>query len=264
VPYCGHCGASRTSDPCPFCGASAHTTDVTGFPVAPDGRAPAAAARRDVPKLVLLGVVGVCIVGAGVSFLLGRNGSEVPGPSAQPVAVAPSSAPSANLVPSPIATRPGAAAPSSAATPTPTPSIDPVAAARSSLAAAYAADRVLFRPRDQWVIQLNSKWHGIVDPNQVAADGSHTFQATDIVAAYQALRASFGDRVLLLQSTDLGKQVAFPAKPVSEPLWTVVYDPGSIPSQEAANAWCRASFPNRFGNDLANVCYPRRATAPHS
>jgi len=114
------------------------------------------------------------------------------------------------------------------------------------------------------VIQLNSKWHGIVDPNQTAADGSHTFQATDIWTSYERLRAAYGDRVLLIQSTDIGKQVVFPTKPASEVLWTVVFDPGSLGSQDAANAWCRSSFPGLSGDALANVCYPRRATVPHS
>lgn len=262
MAYCAHCGASILSTPCPFCGAATLSDQVTILPAVPVGRTPAPPPERNLAKWVVLGIVGVCIVGGAAAFLLGRDGSD-PQVSPQPSLSLPT-APTAPAAP-PVTSKPISSGPKMATiTPSSQPTTDPIADARAKLASTYTVDRSKFAPQDQWVIQLDSKWHGIVDPNQIAGDGSHTFQVTDIWSSYQRLRAAYGDRVLLIQSTDLGKQVAFPTKPSSEVLWTVVFDPGSLKSQEAANAWCRGAFPGVSGDALANLCYPRRATVPHS
>ncbi|HOF64920.1 MAG TPA: hypothetical protein PLL54_11490, partial [Dermatophilaceae bacterium] len=102
------------TSPCPFCGTAALTDRVTSLPSAPVGRAPAPRPQSNLPKFVVLGVIGVCVVGALVTFLLGRGGSETQAQSPQPAA--PISTPAAPTV-----------APSTraASTPTPTPTPTP-------------------------------------------------------------------------------------------------------------------------------------------
>ncbi|MGC5031045.1 hypothetical protein [Micromonospora sp. DT229] len=107
----------------------------------------------------------------------------------------------------------------------------------------------------RYVAQLASKTVGIVDPNQIAANGSNTFYAQDIVAEHLDLRNRFdgATRVILLLSTDYGRQQLYGG----EPLWiTFALPPGS--SKEAVARWCANQFPQLTGTDLDNQCVPRR------
>ncbi|WP_327037965.1 hypothetical protein [Micromonospora maris] len=107
----------------------------------------------------------------------------------------------------------------------------------------------------QYVAQLASKTVGIVDRNQFAANGSHTFYAEDILAEHLDLRNRFDGetQVVLLLSTDYGRQQLYEG----EPLWiTLALPPGS--SKEAVARWCANQFPQLTGTDLDNQCVPRR------
>ncbi len=166
-----------------------------------------------------------------------------------------------NPGPTPSAVTP---APTTVASPSVTsPNVDPDAAARLALAERRRESLLGFSPRDQWIVQLASKWHGIQDLNQVSASGTNTFTVQDILAEHQALQDRFGSSIRLLASTDLGKQGAYPGKPSGEALWVTIFDPGSFGSKDAATVWCTRQFPSLSADALKNVCYPKQATAPH-
>lgn len=205
----------------------------------------------------------VVIVVGGLIFLLGgRGGGQTPvagagsGSGAAPVVV-----PTQPLAPAaPAQAAPPPAAPATVSQ----PPVDPEAEARAELATARQQSLVGFSTADQWIAQLASKWHGIQDPFQTTATGSHVFTVVDILAEYRALRAQFGSAIRLLSSTDLGKQQTYPGKPAGETLWVTIYDPGNLASKNAATGWCSLAFPTRSGDDLRNVCLPKQATAPHA
>ena len=93
----------------------------------------------------------------------------------------------------------------------------------------------------RYVAQLASKTVGIVDPGQIAANGSRAFYAQDILAEHLRLREMFtGEaRVVLLLSTDYGRQQLHDG----QPLWiTFALLPGST-SKEAAARWCVGQYP---------------------
>jgi hypothetical protein len=109
------------------------------------------------------------------------------------------------------------------------------------------------------VVQLSSKYVGITDPRQVAANGTHRFLAGDILAEHEALRERFGTsaQVVLLLSTDFGSRY----RDRGRALWvTLATRPfGSIAQ---AARWCQGRFPGLSGKDLANVCLPRTLPPP--
>ncbi|WP_422733404.1 hypothetical protein ACN26Y_21575 [Micromonospora sp. WMMD558] len=113
----------------------------------------------------------------------------------------------------------------------------------------------------RYAAQLASKTVGIVDPHQVAANGSHTFYAQDILVEHTQLRQELsGDAtIVLLLSTDYGRQQLYEG----QPLWvTFALVPDS--SKEAVGAWCAARFPQITGSALENRCVPRRLNPPGS
>lgn len=110
---------------------------------------------------------------------------------------------------------------------------------------------------ERWVVELSAKRPGISDPLQVAANGSHVFYLTDIVAVHENLVSRFpGTSVLALRRADWGRQ--------GRDLWQSVADPGNLTSEADAEAWCAASFPELSGDVLDNQCTPRQMTAPRS
>ncbi len=262
MAYCGQCGASVQRTPCPFCGADDQgLVQNPVLPQVPDGRLPQAPQRRDPAKLVLLGVIGAALLGVVAFLVLAKFGEPAPVTQAVPAGVG-SRVVTAPMAPVPTTPPPPITPPTTL--PTAPPAVDPQASAKAVLIDTRAADLSRFSTNGQWLIQLNSKWNGLVDPAQTAANGTHQFFYSDILIQYQDLRSRFGDRVLLVQSVDLGKQISYAGKPAGEPLWVVVYDPGNLGSVEDARSWCRASFPGLTASALANVCYPKQASAPHS
>ncbi|MEU8261545.1 hypothetical protein AB0C02_13110 [Micromonospora sp. NPDC048999] len=112
-----------------------------------------------------------------------------------------------------------------------------------------------------YAAQLASKTVGIVDVKQTAANGSHTFYATDILEEHLRLREKFdGDAsVVLLLSTDYGRQQLYDG----QPLW-ITFALLSAPSKEVVAQWCAGRFPDLTGSDLENRCVPRRLNPPGS
>ncbi|MBP1783349.1 hypothetical protein J3R08_003199 [Micromonospora sp. HB375] len=111
----------------------------------------------------------------------------------------------------------------------------------------------------QYAAQLASKTVGIVDTNQVAANGSHTFYARDILEEHASLRQRFGGeaRIVLLLSTDYGRKQQLDG----QPLWvTFALLPNS--KKEAVTGWCARQFPQMRGAALENRCIPRRLNPP--
>ena len=198
----------------------------------------------------------VLALGGGGAFALTRNSS-----STSTTAAATSTAPTAPTAP--IATTVITAPAVTVTVPPPPVTTDPETAAAVRLTELYAADRPRLATDGRWAVQLSSKWKGVTDPGLTAANGSHTFYLADVVAEHQQLRQRFGGAVMLVQSTDFGKQYTYPSKPPGEPIWVTVIDLG-YPGQSAAQGWCSASFPGLNGDALKNVCYPRQLTPPHA
>jgi hypothetical protein len=114
----------------------------------------------------------------------------------------------------------------------------------------------------RWVAQVASKWVGVTDPLQTAANGSHTFQATDILTESQAARTKVDDpkKVYVLWGTDFGKRSTGPN---GAPIWVTIVDAGYA-SHDNVLEWCRVKFPGLSPQQLADTCAPRQLTPPHN
>lgn len=138
--------------------------------------------------------------------------------------------------------------------PPPTP-LTPLAPAEQL--AAWRAESLRGLTLDgRWVIQLASKYDGVVDPRQIAANGTHTFGLADIVAEISALRADpryAGQRFLVLAGTDFDSNRRYAA-----PLWITLIDPGGLSTRTATLTWCRMKNPGMDDSALLNICYPRQ------
>ncbi|MBM7806964.1 hypothetical protein JOD57_002801 [Geodermatophilus bullaregiensis] len=124
---------------------------------------------------------------------------------------------------------------------------------------AQSLDRLVLDGR--WVAQVASKAVGITDPLQVAANGTHTFYALDILAESQdaALRASGPAAVYVLGSTDFGRRSYWTD---GQPYWVTVVDEG-FSSRDDVELWCARTHPQLSGQQLTNACAPRTLTQPH-
>lgn len=103
------------------------------------------------------------------------------------------------------------------------------------------------------VAMLASKWDGIVDPQQRAANGTRTFYYSDILAEHEDLGRRVGT-VRLALASDLFSQ------PGSRETWVTFYD-GAFSSDAAVRSWCAKTFPGLSGNALNNQCTPKQLTA---
>jgi hypothetical protein len=111
-----------------------------------------------------------------------------------------------------------------------------------------------------WAAQLSSKYEGVVDPSQVASNGSHTFYVDDIWAEHIDIRADdryAGVPILLLDADDFGKR-----RVRSQTIWVTLADVG-LESEAAVISWCREINPGLSAAEVTNVCMPRRMLAPH-
>jgi len=107
----------------------------------------------------------------------------------------------------------------------------------------------------QWAAQLASKVPGLTDPLQIAQNGTHRFQATDILAEFETLRdgTTDGTDVILLSSTDYGSRHTYHGKA----LW-VTFALGQFSGAEDVRIWCANRFPSLSGKALENQCTPRQ------
>jgi len=190
----------------------------------------------------------VAASGATVTVLNRGEGSTPPAPAAPPVAVTTAATSVGDgALPTPT--------PSPPPSPGPSPTVDGQAAALKELQQLRDADIGTVPLERQYVAQLASKSAGIVDQHQVAADGTHTFQATDILAEHLRLRKadSLDTRIVLLLSTDYGRRQLYQG----QPLW-VTFALGDFGSAAAVQQWCARRFPGLSGALLADYCTPRR------
>ncbi|MEU4473547.1 hypothetical protein [Micromonospora sp. NPDC023888] len=139
--------------------------------------------------------------------------------------------------------------------PSATTILDPEDEALSALHELNGQDLPTVSLEGRYAAQLASKTVGIVDPNQVAENGSHTFYAQDILAEHNHLRQRFADetRIVLLLSTDYGRQQLHEG----QPLW-VTFALVSDSSKEGVASWCAAQFPSLSAEALENQCVARR------
>jgi hypothetical protein len=110
------------------------------------------------------------------------------------------------------------------------------------------------------VAQLASKNPGIDDPLQTTADGSHTFQAVDILAEHERLRddpANGDARVLLLRSDTYGKRQLLNGAPLY-----VTLALGDFSGAADVRRWCAGRFPELSATARDNQCAVRRLRSP--
>lgn len=113
----------------------------------------------------------------------------------------------------------------------------------------------------QWVAQLSSKYIGVSDPLLTAANGTHTFYATDILAEFEQIaRSVSGVQVVLLDSRDYGKQQLIDGKN----LWVTFGLSDYFTSEDDVLAWCADEFSHLEGRERLNVCMPNKLNPPQN
>jgi hypothetical protein len=230
-------------------------TDSTLGPGQVEGREPQ---RRRVFLAAAATLVVLVGAGAGAVAFAGRNDDTTPvaEPSSTTLTTEGTQPPVVTL---PETTLPTTAPTVEAASASPSPSTaaaDPEKQALAELDRISKADRGRVSINGQYVAQLASKNPGIVDPIQTAADGSHTFKASDILREYQDLKAGPGNgaaQIVLLKSTDYGKRQLYHGKP----LYVTFAIAGFGGTQSVLN-WCARRFPQLSGDELTNSCAVRR------
>jgi len=197
---------------------------------------------------LLIGGVVMALLMAGVTVGVIRSGSADPSTGAVESHYSP-------VLDVPSATGPAPAAglgsvPSSISQPR-----APESPALAQLEALRERDLQTVRFTGQWVAQLASKSVGIIDPLQLASNGSHVFYAQDILAEHLALRQGddVGAPVVLLLTTDYGERRTYQG----EALWAT-FALGSFGSAADVRSWCSQRFPERSGDALVNACAPRQ------
>lgn len=220
-------------------------------------------ARRDAAKpargrglqsALIAIIVSLVLIIAALSVVLlfssGILGLPTAGPSTSEVPSTPTGAPSsASATPSPKPTQ------------TPTRSVSPREQALKQLNDAREESMQDLRLDGSWILQIGSKYEGVVDERETTASGSHEFMLPDIWAVHEELADRFADEgdVLLLQATDFGRQVNLPST-----TWVTIIRPTdySIPDYDSGVAHCSQLFPSLTGDDLANACVPRQLKPP--
>lgn len=283
--FCARCGADLSPQAwlpgVPVAGAPAPTVAAPPAPPAAPGwqpvdhttlRAPAppppAPPRRGRAGMLVVGiVVAVALIGgavAGLWFLSARGSGSATtarteaSPATAPATSAPASPAPATSTEAKV-TVTVTTSPPSPTTPPPSPTAPPPPPDPLQELQRLRNEGVAQLTLDgHWVVQLASKYDGVVDVTQTALDGSHTFHNDDILAEHVTLRARFGNAVKLISGNDMGKRSTRP-----QALWMTIYDPGTFAGQAAAAAWCKAAFPGLSGSALDNVCLTRQAKPPY-
>jgi len=234
--------------------ASAETppaaADPAGAPAAtPDVRVHRAPRRRPRGLLALqlsAAVLGVALVALVAVLALRSGGSPGAGPTAAP-------APGTSA---PVTSPPGTAdsgPPSTGGASGPAATDD--AAALRELQALRAQGLAAHPPRGQWAAQLAAKSIGTTDPAQVAANGSHTFYAGDILVQSRRIAAGpAGADVFVLRSDDYGKG-SVDAR--GNPYWTTLAA-GPFASAADVRTWCDSVFGDVPAATRGNACLPRQ------
>jgi hypothetical protein len=144
--------------------------------------------------------------------------------------------------------------------PPPSPTTDVQAEALAELEQIYEQDHDSVSFDGQYVAQIASKYPGITDKLQTTANGSHRFQASDILAEFKELRTGHGSSahpVVLLKSTDYGKRQLKDG----HFLW-VTFALGDFPTSRSVTNWCNTEFSDLPPTERANQCAFRRLQPP--
>ena len=115
----------------------------------------------------------------------------------------------------------------SSATAASSASSDPQAAAQAALAESRAQTLAGLSLNGRWVLQLSSKTDGIVDNQQVAANGSHTFHNTDIQAQFDELSAQVKGAAMVPMVLTANDFASKPT-PNGDKMWVLLADPGYV------------------------------------
>lgn len=122
----------------------------------------------------------------------------------------------------------------------------------------------------RWVLQLDSKYDGVVDPLSTPPSGGQAFTLSDIceVQGDKATQWEQAAGILHLRATDFGRSSGGEE---AEETWVLLIDPGpdslapmgngKVTAEQAKSA-CGTFFPDLTGEELANECVPRRLTPP--
>jgi hypothetical protein len=140
------------------------------------------------------------------------------------------------------------------------PDVDPQQVALARLEEIRRQDLDLVSLDGRYVAQLASKNPGIYDEFQTTTDGSHTFQATDVLEEHERLRddpANGDARVVLVKSTDYGKRQLYRGAPLY-----VTFALGDFGSAQDVRSWCAGRFPALSAEALTNQCAARRLDPP--
>lgn len=227
---------------------------------------------RSIPVPALLIGAGVLVIIGYIAWtMLGSNGStaaepafttpppvvetEEPTPTAEPTESEMESEPIESSAP-PVVVEETTAVEVAPAEDT----LDPEAAALDQLAA-YANQFDSIIPKNgQWVAQLSSKYLGVSDPLLTAANGTHTFYATDILAEFEQIAQDVTSvQVVLMDSRDYGKQQLIDGKN----LWVTFGLSDYFTSEDDVLAWCEEEFWYLEGRERLNVCMPGRLKPPN-
>jgi hypothetical protein len=216
------------------------------IPAPPDGRVP----RSSAPRGTLIGVALLTVLVIGVTVWVvqspdGAGGSFPAAPTRSGAALDPSDHTPAEDDP----------APAEQADPESPPDDSTTLSEPDALNALQDLRRDSRSQTDldgHYVAQLASKYPGLVSPKETSPSGDHEFTADEILTEHQKLQNRFGSNIILLLSTDYGKR----QKLDGQALWVTFFDDRFSGSAEVT-AWCRQSFPELSGGDLANACTPR-------
>lgn len=226
---------------------------------------------RSIPVPALLIGLGVLVIIGYIAWtMLGSNGNtaepafttpppvvetEEPTPTAEATVSETESEPVESSAPPVVVeeTTPVEAAPTQ-------PSVDPEAAALDQLSAHANHYDAIIPKNSQWVAQLSSKYIGVSDPMLTAANGTHTFYATDILAEFeQTAQTVTSVQVVLMDSRDYGKQQLIDGKN----LWVTFGLSDYFTSEDDVLAWCEEEFWYLEGRERLNVCMPGRLKPPN-
>ncbi|MFV0407829.1 MAG: hypothetical protein ACK5LN_13580 [Propioniciclava sp.] len=129
--------------------------------------------------------------------------------------------------------------------------------ARDTMNTTRAADLERLRLDGGWAVVLSTKRPGIEDSEQIAANGSHYFYDTDILALHQDLASRFGNDldIMLVRTSDFGKQ-----SPSGQVFWRTIGV--GFRSQDDAAAWCASRF-SGTKERIENFCLPSPLVASH-
>lgn len=208
---------------------------------------------------IVVAVVAVAVLAAAVSgYLIGSRQQEAPQASGDAPSSAGSSPDSSGL-------------PNSGAKKEDAPeySDEPEAMAPTPMSASEAENLLRERRLEsldaidldgRWVLQLASKTDGQTDPWQTSRRGTHTFYLADIWDEYEYLESqgtNMGMTVWMLEAKDFG-----PQRDRGAEYWVTLADPGNLTSEEDGKAACSTLFPGLTGDDLKNICLPRKFDPP--